>query len=128
MTKPQTPTLAAQFFGVRTKEEFGYALRDFLDRFRTAPDPALLDEEPAVLEAYFNDGGIADAYLAGAAAWMCHQHRFPAPDWARESRRVLEKPYFAARTHKLRMVLLQESPSEFRTRNIFVSANALQRA
>lgn len=40
-------------------------------------------------------------------------------------KRVLGTPYFAAKTHALRMILLQESPSAFRERNIFVSDNSL---
>lgn len=128
MSQSQTPTFADQFSRVTTKREFGYALRDYLDRFRFAPDQALFHEEPALLEARLNDDGVADAYLAAAAAWMCHQHGFPAPEWAQESRRVLDTPFFAAKTHGLRMILLQESPAEFRVRNLFVSANALSRA
>lgn len=42
--------------------------------------------------------------------------------------RALTKPFFAARTKALKAVLLQESPVEFRIRNLFVSANALSRA
>jgi len=128
MIKLSTPTLSQQFAQVATKEDFGYALRDYLDRFRNAPDPQLLAEEPALIEPHLQDDGVADAYLAAAAAWLSHQHGFAAPEWARESRRVLIKPFFAAKTHGLRMVLLQESPAEFRVRNIFVSANALVRA
>ncbi|SKB01582.1 hypothetical protein SAMN02745166_03408 [Prosthecobacter debontii] len=122
------PTLAAQFATVTTKQEFGYALRDYLDQFRVAPDAALLQEEPALLDARLQDGGVADAYLAAAAAWLSHQHGISAPDWAQESKRILEIPFFAAKTHGLRMILLQESPAEFRVRNLFVSANALSRA
>lgn len=121
-------TLAAQFSQVRSKSEFGYALRDFLDRFREQPDPALLEQEPAALEPWFGDGGVADAYLAAAAAWLCHKLGLAAPRWAWEDQRRLSKPWFAAGTHGLRMILLQESPAEFRVRNLFVSANALERA
>ncbi len=128
MSALATPTLATQFANVRTKEDFGYALRDYLDRFRPQPDPSLLADEPALLEPHLHDGSIADAYLAAAAAWMCHQHGYAAPEWATEGRRMLEQPFFAAETHGLRMILLQESPPEFRCRNIFVSANALHRA
>jgi len=128
MTSTKSITLADQFSAVRTKEDFGYALRDYLDRFRFQPDPSLVTQEPRLLEPCLNDGGVADAYLASAAAWMCHKHGFAAPEWARESKWVLEMPFFAAKTHGLRMILLQESPAEFRVRNIFVSANALERA
>ncbi len=128
MSMETAPTLASQFWDVSSKQEFGYALRDYLDRFREAPDAALLTDEPPLMESRLQDGGVADAYLAAAAAWMCHQHGFAAPAWAQESKRVLDQPFFAAKTHGLRMILLQESPAEFRVRNLFVSANALSRA
>ena len=121
-------TLADQFANVKTKQDFGYALRDFLDRFRGSPDTSLVEDEPALLAPVLEDNGVADAYLASAAAWMCHQHQMPAPRWARDDQRHLTHPFFAAQSHGLRMILLQESPSEFRVRNLFVSANALERA
>ena len=39
-----------------------------------------------------------------------------------------DQTLFAARTKTLKAVLLQESPAEFRIRNLFVSANVLSRA
>ena len=128
MSRSDRPMLSEQFSKVRSQEDFGYALRDFLDRFRASPDPALVAKEPPLMSEALKDEGIADAYLAAAAAWMCHQHGFAAPEWAREDQRQLTHPYFAAKSHGLRMILLQESPPEFRVRNLFVSSNALERA
>ncbi len=125
--KTQT-AMASQFEDVGTQREFGYALRDFLDQFRFQPDRSLLLEEPALLEARLQDSGVADAYLASTAAWLCHRHGFLVPEWAKSISRTVNKPFFAAKTPKLRAILLQESPTEFRLRNLFVSANALHRA
>ena len=116
------------FSGINTTEDFGYMLRDFLDRFREQPDPTLVAEEPALLATILNDNGVADAYLAATAAWLAKQHGLRVPQWATIDSRALDTPWFAARTHKLRMLLIQESPTEFRIRNLFVSANALSRA
>ncbi|MCW1886135.1 hypothetical protein OKA04_15465 [Luteolibacter flavescens] len=116
------------FGEVSSDEDFGYALRDFLDRFREQPDLSLITDEPALLEPTLSDGGHADAFLAATAAWLANNHRLRVPDWAKGSTRALAEPRFAARSHNLRMVLLQESPTEFRLRNLFVSANALSRA
>jgi hypothetical protein len=113
------------FVAIQSSEDFGYMIRDFLDRFR---DPSLIAEEPAPLAAVLGDNGLADAYLAATAAWLANKNRLPVPAWAKGSSRALDTPWFAARSHKLRMLLLQESPSEFRLRNLFVSANALSRA
>ena len=117
-----------QFASITTKQEFSYALRDFLDHFRRAPDPALLDAEPDLLASRLDDNTLADAYLASVAASLAHEHGWPAPKWAQGTERALKTPYFAAKTANLNAVLLQESPTEFRLRNIFVSANALSRA
>jgi hypothetical protein len=116
------------FAGVTDKESFGYRIRDFLDRFRDAPSPDLIADEPELLRDALDDGGRADAFLASTAAYLAHQHRFPVPAWAKGTSRALSRPWFAAKTHNLRMILLQESPAAFRVRNLFVSANALSRA
>ena len=112
---------------VRTPRAFGYALSDFLDRFKHQPDPSMVADEPEPLLDVLNDGGVADAYVASAAAWLCRTHRFPVPAWARGAARALEHPWFAAKSPKLRALLLQDSPAEFRVRNLFVSADALMR-
>jgi hypothetical protein len=116
------------FAAIKSSEDFGYMIRDFLDRFRDEPSPSLIAEEPVLLATVLDDNGLADAYLAATAAWLANKNRLPVPAWAKGSSRALEIPWFAARSHKLRMLLLQESPSEFRLRNLFVSANALSRA
>jgi hypothetical protein len=116
------------FAAIQCGEDFGYMIRDFLDRFRDDPSPFLIAEEPAPLAPVLDDSGLADAYLAATAAWLANKNRLPVPAWAKGPSRALEAPWFAARSHKLRMLLLQESPSEFRLRNLFVSANALHRA
>jgi hypothetical protein len=121
-------TMREKFAGISDTEAFGYALRDFLDRFRDAPSFGLIADEPGLLEPHLKDGGRADAFLASTAAYLAHKHQLPVPRWASGNSRALEKPWFAAKTHNLRMILLQESPAAFRVRNLFVSANALSRA
>src|SRR4051794_39910396 len=123
----ESSRLSATMREIKTPRALGYALSDFLDRFQHAPDPRLLDEEPAPLRGVLEDDGLADAYLASAAAWLCRTHGFPVPQWARGSARALEHPWFAAKTAKLKALLLQDSPAEFRVRNLFVSADALMR-
>ncbi len=120
--------MAEKFAAITGPREFGYALRDFADRFNRSPSAQLVAEEPASLTTALGDEGVADAWLASAASWLCRTHGLPAPQWARGTSRALTKPFFAARTKALKAVLLQESPTEFRVRNLFVSANALSRA
>lgn len=105
-----------------------YPLRDFLDGFYANPDREKFVEEPAVLCDALNDDGFADAYLAAVCDHLCRINGFVRPAWIKQPRRALKLPYFGATTHGLRMIYLQESPSAFRERNIFVSANCLARA
>jgi len=105
-----------------------FALRDFLDGFYADVDLQKLSEEPPRISAALNDNGFADAYLAAVCDHLCRRYALPKPDWIFAPGRILQVPHFAAKTHGLRMVLLQESPPAFRERNIFVSANALSRA
>jgi hypothetical protein len=116
------------FANINNPADFGYMVRDFLDRFREQPKLSLITDEPAPLTPILGDGGVADAYLAATAAWLAHRNHLPVPNWAKGGSRALDVPWFAARTHKLRMLLIQECPTEFRVRNLFVSANALTRA
>jgi len=120
--------MSRAFAAVASDVEFGYVWRDFLDRFRDHPDAALIADAPASLTERLQDGGLADAYLAATAAWLANKHGLFVPLWAKGGSRALPHPWFAAKSHKLRMLLLQDSPSEFRLRNLFVSADALNRA
>lgn len=111
----------------RSEKNFSYPLRDFLDGFYADPKPEKISEAPPLLINFVNDEGLADAYLAAVCDQLCRRYRFQRPSWIKGSGRALKKPYFAAKTHGLRMIYLQESPSAFRERNIFVSANTLSR-
>jgi hypothetical protein len=107
---------------------FSYAIRNFLDRFKTNPDPVLLMDEPALLAPTLNDGGYADAFVASTVAYLCQVHSFKAPSWVNAKCRMMPVPHFAAKSPAMKAILLQESPAAFRVRNLFVSANALSRA
>lgn len=107
--------------------EWTFPLRDFLDGFQAEPALEKLSDEPPKISSLLEDNGLTDAYLAAVCDHLCRRHHLPRPAWIDEPGRVLKNPHFAAKTHALRMVLLQESPSAFRERNIFVSANALSR-
>ena len=124
----QSKNLAEMFAKVATPSEFGYALQDFLDCFSREPDPRLVADEPALLTMVFDDEGLFDAYLASVAAWVCRMHALPAPTWTRGAARAVQAPWFASQEPSLKRKYLVESPSEFRVRNLFVSANALSRA
>ena len=108
--------------------EFSYALRDFLDGFYEQPREDAVVGEPPHLAGVVADGEKLDAYLAAVAEHICRMHGWRAPLWTRDASRFLELPWFAMHSHAGRMLLLMDSPSAFRARNIFVSADALSRA
>jgi hypothetical protein len=120
--------LATVMATIKNADEFSYAIRDFADRFHENPDPALMTTVPDLLEPTLQDDGIADAWVASVAAYLAETHGVPTPLWTRGSARCLSNPWFAAKSPKLKAILLQESPAAFRVRNLFVSANALHRA
>lgn len=128
MPVANTTSLAEYAAHVTSERAFGYAVRDFLDRFRHQPDASLIADEPPLIVSILRDEGLADAYLASVAVTLAHAQGWFAPVWAKGSARALVKPFFAAKTPRLKAILCQESPVEFRIRNIFVSANALSRA
>jgi hypothetical protein len=112
----------------KTAEQFSFALRDFLDGFYENPQPSKLADEPLRLTGILHDENYADSYLAGLAEHLARHSGFPIPSWSQNPTRILKKPVFAFNTYEGRMFLLVESPIAFRSRNIFISADALTRA
>ena len=128
MRSPRVASLAEVARIAAEEGSHRFALRDFLDGFYQNPSPSKLCDEPPLLAGTLSDGEIVDAFLAACCDHLCRLHRLPSPHWILSEKRMLRKPHFAATTHGLCMILLQESPPAFRERNIFVSANALSRA
>jgi hypothetical protein len=110
-------------------ESFDLCLRNFLDGFYARPTALALEAEPSALAPKNSQfGAIEDAYLAATAEWLAWRYDFPPPAWAFAPSRSLHRPWFASTLASLRAVLLWESPAPFRSRNLFVSENALSRA
>ena len=74
-----------------------------------------------------DQGRVQDAYLAATAEHLAATHHFQIPTWVVDDTRKLHRPWFASQLASLRPVLLLESPPAFRSRNLFVSDNALTR-
>ena len=110
-------------------DSFDRCLANFLDEFRIAPSAAALAESPELLSVTQGDvGPVEDAYLAATAEELALAHGLPVPAWTDDEARKLHRPWFASDLASLRAVLLLESPPGFRSRNLFVSENALSRA
>jgi hypothetical protein len=110
-------------------DSFDRCLANFLDAFYAEPSVTALSEVPMLLAP--SDpvtGCVRDAYLAATAEELARRMSFPSPAWALAENRRLHHPWFASPLAALRAVLLLESPAGFRSRNLFVSDNALSRA
>ena len=110
-------------------DSFDRCLANFLDEFYAAPDARALVAKPVLLAPIFGEPGrVQDAYLAATAEELARARKFSVPLWADETTRKLQRPWFASPLAALRTVLLLESPPAFRSRNLFISENALTRA
>ncbi len=86
----------------------------------------MLASEPPRLASRFPEGKIGDAFLAGLADYLSRLHSLHTPDWALEPGRVLEEPWFSETFPEVRLLLLRDTPSAFKDRNIFVLESALK--
>jgi hypothetical protein len=110
-------------------DSFGLNLANFLDAFYQTPTSAALVPEPVLLASQLGHlGKVRDAYLAATAEELARSYNFPLPRWTESEERRLHRPWFASDLASLRAVLILESPPGFRSRNLFVSENALSRA
>lgn len=122
-------TLAAVAELTLAGDSFDRCLANFLDEFYPNPNAAAFLLEPILLAPHLGElGRIQDAYLAAVAEELVRPNDFPLPAWTRTEPRWLHRPWFASSLTSLRAVLLHESPAGFRSRNLFVSENALSRA
>jgi hypothetical protein len=108
---------------------FDLCLANFLDEFYYAPNAMALNPAPAFLAPLSGElGRVRDAYLAATAEELARKYGLALPLWVEEPERKLRRPWFASSLAGLRAVLIWESPPGFRSRNLFVSENALSRA
>src|SRR5262245_17238697 len=110
-------------------DDFDRCLANFLDAFYGAPAADALGIVPELLAPRFGEiGKVRDAYLAAVAEELSRRFGLPQPAWTWAEERRLKRPWFATPMAAVRAVLLLESPAGFRSRNLFVSENALSRA
>jgi hypothetical protein len=123
--RPQNLARVAEM--TRNGDLFGRCLANFLDGFYAGPSAEALAQEPPLLREISGDGPVWDAYLAATAEELARGSHLAQPAWIWSPDRALRRPWFASDLQSLRAVLLMESPAGFRSRNLFVSENALSR-
>ena len=125
--RPKTLAEVAQL--TLAGNSFDLCFANFLDEFYAAPNPEALAGTPTLLAPTSGDPGqVRDAYLGAAAEELARHYQFATPEWAAAEARKLHRPWFASSLAALRTTLLLESPVAFRSRNLFISQNALTRA
>ncbi len=105
-------------------QPFDLAVREFLDTWQGLPGE---ERREALAEEPVPVGLVEDAYLAALAEHLAASGGIEAPAWTEAPQRFLRYPFFAGDLESLKAQLLVESPSAFRRRQIFISANALSR-
>jgi hypothetical protein len=105
-------------------QPFDAAVREFLDTWQAMTDEA---KAGAIVDEPCKVGLIQDAYLAALAEHLALSGQLPVPAWTEGPHRFLDAPFFAGGLQSLKAALIVESPSAFRRRLIFISANALSR-
>jgi len=113
---------------VRSGSKLEVCLGDFLDAFYLRPAIERMAELPSPLSSVVPNGDMIDAFLAATAEYLARRYRLSIPLWVFEPCRYLKHPSFPTQSASFRVTLLLESPMEFRSRNLFVTANALSRA
>jgi len=120
---------------IANKEDFGFYLRNFLDDFYALDQE---DRQKVLISPvrYHENYRRELSFIAAAVEKLADDYGLACPDWIFDRRYYSADPLFPAflertdpqKKSKLRIVLMVESPPQFKVRNIFVSRNCLSRA
>lgn len=95
---------------------------NFVDEIRRSKDPRLF-----VLQPLKNLDPKLSALLAAIVLQICLEFNWSAPKWALEAPRLLS-PWFVSQSDALKASAILESPICFKSKNIFVLDNFLQKS
>jgi hypothetical protein len=110
---------------VAGEDAFDRILREFLDHFYTATSESralALQARPEPIDA------LHDAYIAATAEHLARRWNLAVPSWTEDHGFALKRPHYSGGLESLKAILTAESPTAFRRRLLFVSADALDRA
>lgn len=108
------------------RKDWGVPFRDYFDMVRKCESLEVnyFEEEPD-----WKDLTVETvAYIVATCHYVARREGIKVQRWFFKDRYFLKKPLFALNAKgMLRVILLKESPKEYRIRNIFVSANVMDR-
>ncbi|MEX0972652.1 MAG: hypothetical protein WDZ46_05290 [Solirubrobacterales bacterium] len=121
-----TATLAGVAARIRKGEEFGHAVREFLDEFSLRGDDdsratAISDRPEAAGDERY------DAYLGALAEHLSLAHGLQRPPWSVEPGRFLDRFWFVSDVPGFRAVSIAQAPAAFRRRGVFLPERSLHR-
>ena len=95
----------------------------FLDYFYKIKDLNILKDEPN----YDNNvSSEIKSFVAASVDYLCNDNN--TPDWVKEKKYILKDPFFPSNvTGSIKVIMLIESPIEFKSRNIYVTSSVLSR-
>lgn len=107
------------------KSGFEYAISEFLHRMKYSKNTEAR-QKAIQIEPVWPTGfpEIKKAFIAASVQKLSKDYGLVTPEWVfKKAYFNLEHPWFAMNAQgDLRIILLQESPNEFRSRNLFVDA------
>ena len=123
------PISAAEFIRAISQgnEDSSILFGNFLDDFYRAnmdEKKRLLSDEPEPLN---NVRAVDYVHIAATVHKLANDSGIPVPTWVFKEQYYAKEPFFPVRHPDLRLIYMFESPTEFKHRNMFVSANALSR-
>ena len=107
------------------EDDFDHALREFLDHFYTADGTG---RQTSIAEPPLAMDPLRDAFIAATAEHLARRWGLELPHWTDDHGFTLTRPHFSGGLDSLKAILTAESPTAFRRRLLFISANALDRA
>ena len=108
--------------------DFGRNLRDWLHGLRGVSSrrqaAAAIADEPELLRDRFQEGNVADAWLAAYAEHLAGRVKIRAPEWAFKTSRISAEPIFdeGGDNQTLRELACEHAPLAFKRRNIFTAS------
>ena len=102
---------------------FGNFLDDFY-RANMDEKKMMLQTEPVAFE---NLRPVDYVNISATVHKLANGSGIPVPAWVFKDKYYMKEPFFPVRHPNLRLTYMFESPTEFKHRNMFVSANALSR-
>jgi len=107
-------------------DNFTFALCTFLDEFKRSHSKAKMIESPPSDDC---DNQLNVCVLAGTAHKLAVEYGLDVPGWVHDSSYKMPSPYFAfdTRNKEYQAFLLDDTPYEFASKNLFIGANAIER-